>query len=164
MDFHGVSLNCALGDKLFFIFGRLFEGKTHLQRASATALQTLLSVLIFNHMVEIHTTDDSCLNSVLGALADPTRRAIMQALGGGERRVGDLAEPFAMSLNAVSKHVKKLEAAGLVSRRRAGRENFIAANPAAIEKTADWFDAQRIFWNARLDRLESLLKEEVENE
>ena len=115
-------------------------------------------------MVEYYDTDERSLDGVLAALADPTRRAIMTALGNGEQRVGDLAAPFEMSLNAVSKHVKTLERAGLVRRRRAGRENFIAANPAAIEKTAGWFDAQRKFWNARLDRLEQLMREEADGE
>ncbi len=115
-------------------------------------------------MVEFHATDENALDGVLAALSDPTRRAIMTALGGGEQRVSDIAAPFSMSLNAVSKHVKTLERAGLVRRRRKGRENFIAANPAAIEKTAQWFDTQRKFWNARLDRLEQLMKEEGDDE
>ena len=79
-------------------------------------------------------------------------------------RVTEIAAPFDMSLNAVSKHVKTLERASLVRRRRVGREHFLSANPAAIEKTAQWFDAQRKFWNARLDRLEALMKLETENE
>ncbi len=111
-------------------------------------------------MVEYLNKDEQILDGVLSALADPTRRAIMSALGGGEKRISDIAAPFDMSLNAVSKHVKTLERAGLVRRRREGREHFLRANPAPIEKTADWFDAQRRFWNARLDRLESLMMEE----
>ncbi len=104
------------------------------------------------------------LNGVLTALSDPTRRAIMTELGAGERRVSDVAAPFEMSLNAVSKHVKTLERAGLVRRRRVGREHFLTANPAAFERAAEWFDAQRKFWNARLDRLEHLMTEEAGNE
>ena len=119
---------------------------------------------IFNYMVEYHATEDQALDGVLTALSDPTRRAIMTALGRGECRVTDIAAPFEMSLNAVSKHVKTLERAGLVSRRREGREHFLTANPAAIEKTAQWFDAQRKFWNARLDRLEALIIEEAGDE
>lgn len=115
-------------------------------------------------MVEYHATEDQALDGVLTALADPTRRAIMTALGQGQARVTDIAAPFDMSLNAVSKHVKTLERAGLVSRRREGREHFLTANPAAIEKTARWFDAQRKFWNARLDRLETLINEETDDE
>lgn len=128
------------------------------------SLQGRRFFLLFNHMVEFHATDDKALDGVLAALSDPTRRSIMTALGSGEQRVSDLAAPFDMSLNAVSKHVKTLERAGLVRRRRQGRENFIAANPAAIEKTAQWFDAQRKFWNARLDRLEQLMKEQGDDE
>ncbi|MEO1137559.1 MAG: metalloregulator ArsR/SmtB family transcription factor [Pseudomonadota bacterium] len=115
-------------------------------------------------MVEYCATDDETLTDVLTALADPTRRAIMAALGGGERRVTDIAAPFDMSLNAISKHVKALERAGLVRRRRAGREHFVAANPAPIEKTAQWFDAQRRFWNERLDKLEAVMGEETDHE
>lgn len=115
-------------------------------------------------MVEYHATDETALNGVLAALADPTRRAIMTSLASGERRVTDLAKPFDMSLNAVSKHVKTLEQAGLVRRRRVGREHFLAANPAAIDQTAEWFEAQRAFWNARLDRLTQLMKEESDGE
>ena len=115
-------------------------------------------------MVEYCATDDQQLDAALAALADPTRRAIMAALHKGECRVTELAAPFEMSLNAVSKHVKTLERASLVRRRRVGREHFLSANPATIEKTAQWFDAQRAFWNARLDRLEALMKREAEDE
>ena len=115
-------------------------------------------------MVEYTFTEDQALDSLLMALADPTRRAIMASLGDGEKRVTDVAAPFEISLNAVSKHVKMLERAGLVHRRRTGREHFLSANPAGIEKTAQWFDAQREFWNVRLDRLEALMKEEAGNE
>ena len=114
-------------------------------------------------MVE-YSIDEPALDGVLLALADPTRRAIMKTLGGGEMRVTDLAAPFDMSLNAVSKHVKTLEKAGLVRRRREGREHFLTADAAPIEKTAAWFDAQRAFWNARLDQLETLMKKEAGDE
>ncbi len=120
--------------------------------------------LIFNYMVEYLATDEKALDGVLAALSDPTRRAILTELAAGERRVSDVAAPFEMSLNAVSKHVKTLEKAGLVRRRRVGREHFLTANPAAIEKTAAWFEAQRKFWNPRLDRLEQLMKEEAGDE
>ena len=115
-------------------------------------------------MVEYCATDEKTLNGVLAALSDPTRRAIMSALRDGERRVSDVAAPFDMSLNAVSKHVKALERAGLVRRRRDGREHFLRADPAAIARTAEWFDAQRAFWNARLDRLEHVMTEETDDE
>ncbi len=115
-------------------------------------------------MVEYCATDDHVIDAALSALADPTRRAILTTLSGGERRITDIAAPFNMSLNAVSKHVKTLERAGLIRRRRVGREHFLIANAATIEKTAAWFDAQRRFWNARLDKLEALMSEEYDNE
>ena len=124
---------------------------------------------MFNHMVE-HIADfdppidqppDPAFDAVLNALADPTRRAILARLAGGERRVTEIAEDFPVSLNAISKHVKKLEASGLVRRRRSGRDHFLSADPAPIERAADWFDRQRRLWNARLDRLEALLEEEA---
>ncbi|GJL95002.1 MAG: transcriptional regulator [Hyphococcus sp.] len=119
---------------------------------------------IFNYMVEYCAADDRTLDDALSALADPTRRAIMAALREGELRVTEIAAPFDMSLNAVSKHVKKLESANLVQRRRIGREHFVSAKPATIEKTAQWFDAQRKFWNTRLDKLETLMMEEERDE
>ena len=104
------------------------------------------------------------LDPTLSALADPTRRAIITALGKRERRVTDVAAPFDMSLNAVSKHIKKLEQAGLIHRRKDGRDHYISVNPEPIKATAAWFDEQRRFWNSRLDRLEALIKEERDNE
>lgn len=115
-------------------------------------------------MVEYHYRNETGLDLALSALADPTRRAIMAQLGRGEQRVTELAKPFDLSLNAVSKHIKKLESAGLVRRRRVGREHLLSADPAPIEAAAEWFEAQRRFWNARLDRLQSLLNEETEDE
>ena len=97
------------------------------------------------------------LDQTLSALADPNRREILSRLSGGELRMTDLAAPFEISLNGVSKHVKILESAGLVSRRKAGREHFLSANPAPIHQAADWFDAQRAFWGHRLDALEAAL-------
>ena len=69
------------------------------------------------------------LDQTLGALADPTRRAILERLSRGEARVTELARPFDISLNSVSKHIRRLELAGLVRRRRAGREHFLSLNP-----------------------------------
>lgn len=100
------------------------------------------------------------LDHTMTALADPTRRAILQRLAKGEARVTDVAAPFDMSLNAVSKHIKLLERANLVRRRRAGREHFLSYNPKPLEAAASWIDKQRALWSARLDRLESLLAEE----
>jgi DNA-binding transcriptional ArsR family regulator len=81
------------------------------------------------------------LDDTLIALADTTRRAILDRLSGGEARVTDLAQPFAMSLNSVSKHISMLERAQLVKRRRAGREHFLSLNPAPLEEAARWIVA-----------------------
>lgn len=94
------------------------------------------------------------------ALADPTRRAILQRLAKGEARVTEIAAPFDMSLNAVSKHIKILERADLVRRRRAGREHFLSYNPKPLDAASSWIERQRALWSARLDRLEALLIEE----
>jgi DNA-binding transcriptional ArsR family regulator len=88
------------------------------------------------------------------ALADQTRRAILQQLRHGEARVTELAQPYAMSLNAVSKHIRVLEQADLISRRRAGREHFLSLKPAALDEIADWIATQRTIWTQRLDLLE----------
>ncbi len=114
-------------------------------------------------MVDKNHPDDA-LDSTLAALADPTRREIFRLLLLEEQRVGDLAAPFEMSLNAVSKHIKKLEAAGLVSRRKVGREHYLTADPRALEAPARWIEDARAFWRTRLDRLETLIKEEARNE
>ena len=96
----------------------------------------------------------SNLDQTLMALADPTRRAILQRLSRGEARVTDLAQPFAISLNSVSKHIRVLERADLVRRRRAGREHLLSFNPPPLDEAAAWIETQRTFWTARLDALE----------
>ena len=100
------------------------------------------------------------LDQTLIALADPTRRAILRRLSRGEARVTELAQPFAMSLNAVSKHIRMLERARLVRRRRAGREHLLSFDPAPLDEAAAWIDAQRALWTTRLDALDDLLREE----
>jgi len=100
------------------------------------------------------------LDQTLMALADPTRRAILQRLSEGEARVTELAQPFDMSLNAVSKHIRILERADLVRRRTAGREHLLSFNRKQLDEVAAWIESQRAFWNARLDALELLLKAE----
>lgn len=101
---------------------------------------------------------ETALDHTLMALADPTRRAILQRLTQGEARVTELAKPFDMSLNAVSKHIQVLERAHLVKRRKAGREHFLAANPEPLDAAAAWIEKQRTFWSQRLDLLERELK------
>jgi DNA-binding transcriptional ArsR family regulator len=98
------------------------------------------------------------LDQTLMALADPTRRALLHRLSQGEARVTELARPFAMSLNAVSKHLRMLERARLVKRRRAGRDHYLSINPKSLDEAAAWIEAQRTAWNARFDALDALLK------
>ena len=100
------------------------------------------------------------LDDTLLALADPTRRAILQRLSQGEARVTELAAPFDMSLNSVSKHIRMLERADLVRRRRAGREHFLTFNAAPFDEVARWMNSQRTLWMNRLDALDGLLQDE----
>lgn len=95
------------------------------------------------------------LGQVLAAVSDPTRRAIVDRLADGAARVTDVAAPFRMSLNAVSKHIKVLESAGLVRRSRRGREHTLELNAAPIREISRWAHRYEAFWSERLDRLES---------
>ncbi len=102
----------------------------------------------------------SNIDQTLMALADPTRRAILKRLSNGEARVTELARPFDISLNAVSKHIRMLERAHLVRRRVEGREHILAFNPKPLDDAVRWMETQRAVWTARLDALEELLKAE----
>ena len=102
------------------------------------------------------------LDETLGALADPTRRAILLRLSEGEVRVTDLAAPFDISLNSVSKHIRILERARLVTRRKVGREHLLSRNARPLDEAAAWLDRLRDHWNRRLDRLEKALEEDDE--
>lgn len=104
------------------------------------------------------------LDRTLLALADPTRRAILQRLSSGEARVTDVAQPFKMSLNAVSKHILVLERAKLVQRRKVGRDHYLSYRSEPLDVAAKWIDETRHFWGSRLDALEKLLREEDRNE
>jgi DNA-binding transcriptional ArsR family regulator len=95
------------------------------------------------------------LDHVLAAIADPTRRAILDRLARGPARVTDVAEPFEMSLAAVSKHVRMLERAGLVQRSRRGREHTLTLNARPLRRVVQWTSRYERFWNERLDRLEA---------
>ena len=99
------------------------------------------------------------LSTVFSALADPTRRAILERLSRGEATVTELAEPFAMSLPAVSKHLKVLERAGLISRGRAAQWRPCRLEARAMQGAADWLDEYRQLWEQRLDRLGEYLRE-----
>ena len=116
--------------------------------------------IIFNRTVEYNGRMQIALDQTLIAIADPIRRAILQRLSAGEVRVTELARPFAVSLNAVSKHIRVLERADLVRRRRVGREHLLSFNPLALDEASGWIEAQRALWAARLDRLDALLEAE----
>jgi DNA-binding transcriptional ArsR family regulator len=108
------------------------------------------------------TGTPSNLDHTLIALADPTRRAILQRLGQGSARVTELAEPFAISLNSVSKHIRLLERADLVHREKSGRDHWLTLNAQPMDEALQWMHAQREAWTARLDTLEALLRAEDE--
>jgi DNA-binding transcriptional ArsR family regulator len=95
------------------------------------------------------------LGTVLTAISDPTRRAIIARLARGPARVTDVAAPFPVSLNTVSKHVKMLERAGLVRRARRGREHTLTLNAAPLREVTRWVSRYERFWNERLDRLKA---------
>jgi DNA-binding transcriptional ArsR family regulator len=99
------------------------------------------------------------LSLTFAALADPTRRAILARLLTGERSVGELAEPFDMSLPAVSKHLRVLEKAGLIARRRDAQWHHCRIEGAPLKAVADWTERYRHVWEARLDRLDVYLQQ-----
>jgi DNA-binding transcriptional ArsR family regulator len=104
--------------------------------------------------------EEGCLDLTLTALAHPVRRAILEQVMQRESRVTELAAPFDMSLNAISKHIKVLEEASLVRRRKVWREHYVSFNPRPLEEASAWIEKRRAFWNARLDALDALLKAE----
>lgn len=99
------------------------------------------------------------LDETLQALADPTRRAIVARLAAGEARVTDVARPFAISLNSVSKHVRMLERAKLVRRRVEGREHYLSLTPGPMDEAVAWMAEQKALWAWRLGELEKVLND-----
>lgn len=99
------------------------------------------------------------LSQTFAALADPTRRAILARLVHGEATVNELAEPFAMSLPAVSRHLKVLEQAGLITRSREAQWRPCRLDPQALKSVDDWLANYRQFWNESFDKLEAYLEE-----
>jgi DNA-binding transcriptional ArsR family regulator len=100
------------------------------------------------------------LDRVFHALADPTRRAMVERLTRGPASVSELASPFAVSLTAIGQHVQLLEASGLVQSRKAGRTRTVALVPEALSAAERWFTQHRQHWERRLDRLGALLAED----
>jgi DNA-binding transcriptional ArsR family regulator len=99
----------------------------------------------------------SGLDTVFAALADPTRRAMLERLARGASTPGALAEPFAVSLPAISRHLRVLERAGLIARRRMGRHHRVTLHPAPMDAAAAWIATHRAFWERQLDALERYL-------
>jgi DNA-binding transcriptional ArsR family regulator len=118
--------------------------------------------MIFNHMVKYQTQDTTTakLDATFAALADSTRRAILARLAHGPTRVTDLAQPFAISLPAISKHLKVLERAGLLHRDKEGRIHRCSLVPAPMQEAASWIEKTRVFWHGRLDGLDRYLKKQ----
>ena len=114
---------------------------------------------IFNHMVKHN--DDEVLNDVFSVLSDPTRREIIKQLSQGEMTVMKLAEPFEMSLPAISKHLKVLEKAGLVSHRKEGRYRYYFLNPTQVDCACQWLTDLKQFWNSQVSRLERFLHKKI---
>ena len=98
------------------------------------------------------------LTDVLNAISHPTRRAIIERLANGPARFIDVAEPFDVALNAVTKHLKSLERAGLIERERQGREVFISLRPEPLRLVAGWVHEYERFWNEKLDDFEGYFK------
>src|SRR3982751_4051100 len=112
---------------------------------------------MFNHMVELQTPQ---MNSIFHALGDATRRQMLRDLARGERTVSELAEPFAISLAAASKHIKVLEGAGLIRREVRGRSHICRLAPGPLASSHQWLAFYERFWSGRLDALERLLRSE----
>lgn len=113
----------------------------------------------------VERSDEARLTEILKATSDPTRRALLTLLAQqGRTRVTDLAACFDMSLNAVSKHIKVLEKAGLVSRRTEWREHLIDVELEPLSEVRRWFDELRSIWELRLEALDEILSEEADDD
>jgi len=116
-----------------------------------------IAMIIFNYMVE---HDSLRLDIVFRALGDATRRGMLASLALGEKSIGDLAQPFAMSFAGASKHVKVLEEAGLVRRDVRGRTHICRLDPGPLASADQWLRHYERFWTGRLDALEQLLRDD----
>lgn len=112
---------------------------------------------LFNLMVELETQR---LDSLFHALGDATRRRMLRELAAGEKTVGQLAEPFEISLAAASKHIKALESAGLIRREVKGRTHMCRLEPGPLASAHEWLSFYERFWTSRLDVLDRLLRAE----
>jgi DNA-binding transcriptional ArsR family regulator len=113
---------------------------------------------ILNQMVEYQET----LDATFGALSDPTRRGILTALRGGEASVTQLAGPFDVSLQAISKHIGVLAGAGLVAREKHGRVQWVRLTPVPMRAANDWLVDYRVFWEEQFDALDAYLRRKAE--
>ncbi len=117
-------------------------------------------MLLFNHMVKSSSSSSPVqLDQIFHALSDRTRRAILRNIARGEKTVSQIAEPHRMSLAAVSKHLKVLERADLLSREKRGSFQFIRAKPKTLKLAQQWISYYEQFWSDQLDRLEQAFKE-----
>lgn len=123
-------------------------------RRAASDLPTLAACDIFTPMGECHSSQ---LDRVFSAISDPTRRAILARLAESDARVTDLADAFPISLNSTSKHIRALEAAGLVRRVVHGREHILNLEAAPLAEVAAWTEHYRAFWSEQLASLEAFV-------
>jgi len=101
------------------------------------------------------------LDATFQALSDPTRRGMLASLALGERSIGELGEPFAMSFAGASKHVKVLESAGLIERRKAGRQQICSLRAEPLAEAERWLKQWEQYWTVRLDRLQALIESDT---
>lgn len=106
-------------------------------------------------------SDSRGLDTIFQALADPTRRGMLANLALGERSVGELGEPFDISFAGAAKHVKVLENAGLIDRRKAGRRQICSLRAEPLAEAEQWLRQWEKFWNTRLDHLQALVEEKM---
>ena len=111
----------------------------------------------FNHMVKLREPQ---LDAVFHALSDGTRRAILRDIARAEKSVSEIAKPYRMSLAAVSKHIKVLEGARLIGRRRQGSHQYVCLNPGPLAGADQWLAHYRQFWDERLEALKNLLEKD----
>lgn len=112
---------------------------------------------MFNYMVELNVPE---LDTIFHALGDATRRGMLRQLASGEHSVSQLAEPYAISLAAASKHIKALEHAGLIRREVRGRTHICRLDPGPLSSAQEWLSFYERFWTSRLDALDRILREE----